>query len=389
MTEHPVRPTATPPSEENLSMPERPAATGQWRPTAFGAEGARIPTIGAADVRPLVPGLDLWDCWPLTHVDGRTAEHAGRTWWFFLSAAQFPDPVQRHAHARIRLLSRGADGWRDHGNALPDGLTPGSREWAGSAILTAEDQVTLYYTVAGRAGEPDLTFEQRLFAVSGRLHADGIGAWSTPQELVVADGAIYQIANDRVELAPGTLKAFRDPFFFRDPVTGQDHLIFTASAGWAEVAHNGMVGLATRTVTGWQLDTPLIDAIGVNNELERAQVHYRAGAYYLLWSTQRHTFAPSAPAGPNGIYGMVADSLRGPWRPINGSGLVAANAPDEPQQSYSWVLTGEDEVWSFVDYWGLAGRSLADHPELVRSRFGGTAAPVFRLRFAGDTVSLA
>ncbi|MBC2669958.1 glycoside hydrolase family 68 protein [Novosphingobium piscinae] len=369
-------------------MSDRPGSTGTWRPVAFGDEGARIPTIGAGDVHPLVPGLDLWDCWPLTHPDGRTAIVHDRRWWFFLSAPQFPDPVQRHAHARIRLLSRGADGWRDHGNALPDGLTPGSREWAGSAVLDEAGRVTLYYTVAGRPGEAALTFEQRLFAVHGTLADSGISDWTVPAELVVADGRIYQVANDQVELAPGTLKAFRDPFYFRDPVTGTEHLIFTASAGWTDGAHNGMVGLATRTAAGWQLDTPLVDAIGVNNELERAQVHWRAGAYYLFWSTQRHTFAPGAPAGPNGIYGMVANSLRGPWRPINGSGLVAANSAQEPQQSYSWVMTGEDEVWSFVDYWGLEGRSLADHPALVRSRFGGTAAPVFRLAFAGDRVTL-
>jgi levansucrase len=106
----------------------------------------------------------------------------------------------------------------------------------------------------------------------------------------------------------------------------------------------------------------------------------------LFWSTQRHTFGPAAVAGPNGLYGAVADSLRGAWRMINGNGLVAANPLDEPTQSYSWWVTGEDEVWSFIDYWGMAGRSLADHPELLRSRFGGTPAPVFRLKYQGDRV---
>lgn len=134
------------------------------------------------------------------------------------------------------------------------------------------------------------------------------------------------------------------------------------------------------------MQAPLIDAIGVNNELERAQLHWRGGHYYAIWSTQSHTFAPAGPVGPNGLYGMVASSLDGPWRPVNGSGLIAANPAVEPAQSYSWCLTGEDEVWSFVDYWGLAGRRLADHPELRRSQFGGTAAPVFRLSFAEETV---
>ncbi|MFX9608445.1 glycoside hydrolase family 68 protein, partial [Acinetobacter baumannii] len=88
-------------------------------------------------------------------------------------------------------------------------------------------------------------------------------------------------------------------------------------------------------------------------------------------------FGPRSVAGPNGIYGMVADSMTGPWRAINGSGLVAANPAGEQTQTYSWWVTGEDEVWSFVDDWGMEGRSLADHPELLRANFGGTAAPVF------------
>lgn len=361
---------------------------GQWRPSGFG-RGGEIPLVTARDVNPLVPGLDLWDCWPLALGDGRTAVVGGRRYWFFLSAPQFADPVERHAHARIRLLSQGEDGWRDHGHALPDGVNPGSREWAGSAVLEEDGvTVTLWFTAAGRRGEAALTFEQRLFVATARLVDGALVDWSEPEEFLRADGVLYRRADDQVELAPGTLKAFRDPFYFRDPATGAEHVVFTASAGWTDDPHNGIVGLATRQGEHWVLQSPLIDAVGVNNELERAQLHWRGGRYYVIWSTQTHTFAPHGPAGPNGLYGMVAESLGGPWRPVNGSGLIAANPPSEPAQTYSWCLTGEDEVWSFVDHWGLEGRRLADHPELKRKHFGGTAAPVFRLAFDGASVSV-
>ena len=33
----------------------------------------------------------MWDSWPLQHEDGRTVSHAGRQWWFFLSAPCFGD----------------------------------------------------------------------------------------------------------------------------------------------------------------------------------------------------------------------------------------------------------------------------------------------------------
>ena len=86
---------------------------------------------------------------------------------------------------------------------------------------------------------------------------------------------------------------------------------------------------------------------------------------------------------------MVADAMTGPWRPVNANGLVAANPLHEPTQSYSWWVTGDDEVWSFVDYWGMAGRSLADRPDLIRTHFGGTPAPVFGVRYDGDSVVIA
>ena len=346
--------------------------------------------VTAADIVPLACGVDLWDSWPLAHEDGRTVVDGGRTWWFMLSAPPFTDPAERHGSARIRLLSHGADGWRDHGNALPDGLNPGRCEWAGCAVLMDDGvSVTLFYTVSGRRDGPP-SFEQRLFACRGTLGENGPGGWQKPAEIVAADGVRYVLdKQEGIVPEPGMIKAFRDPAWFRDPQTGKRHMLFTASAAWSDNRHNGVIGCATREGDGWVVDDPLIEAIGVNNELERPNAHYRDGRYYLFWSTQRHTFGPEAVAGPNGLYGMVADAFAGPWRPINGSGLVAANPAGEPTQTYSWWVTGEGEVWSFVDYWGLQGRTLAEHPELVRAQFGGTAAPVFKLAFDGDRVTIA
>lgn len=101
-----------------------------WRPEAIEG-GAEIRLIGAADAAPILPGLDLWDNWPLAHEDGRTAEVNGRQFWFFLSAPCFPDPGQRHDAARLRMASLGADGWRDHGQVIAEDTSPGTREWAG------------------------------------------------------------------------------------------------------------------------------------------------------------------------------------------------------------------------------------------------------------------
>ena len=358
-----------------------------WRPSGF-AEWSEIPLIAAGDAAPIFPGLDLWDSWPLQHEDGRTVSHGGRQFWFFLSAPCMPDPGQRHDAARIRLASLGPDGWRDHGDCLPSEISPGSREWAGSAVLMNDGiGVTLLFTAAGRRGEGP-SFEQRLFAINGRLLDHAPGDWGLPYELVQADGQRYVAARESSG-RPGFIKAFRDPAWFRDPATGACHILFAGSAAWDDDDCNGLVGIATLHGTAWLLGDPLIEAVGVNNELERPHVVVRDGRYYLFWSTQRRTFAPGAVSGPNGLYAMVADSLGGPWRPVNGSGLVAANPASEPTQAYSWWVTGEGAVWSFIDHWGMAGRNFAADPALLRSQFGGTPAPTFALAFAGDRITIA
>ena len=364
-----------------------PQGVTQWRPELL--TGAEIGLISVADARPILPGIDLWDSWPLAHEDGRTARIEGREYWFFLSAPCFPDPGQRHDAARIRMASLGQDGWRDHGNVLPEALSPGTREWAGSAVLHDDgSSVSLFFTAAGQKGQPH-SFEQRLFAVSGTMDNNLPGEWQEPYELVKADGRRYVVAAE-AEGRPGMIKAFRDPAWFRDPATGLRHVLFTASAGWSDAEYNGVVGIATLDPAGkWQLGDPLIDAVGVNNELERPHVVVRGYRYYLFWSTQRRTFDPAGPSGPNGLYAMVADRLEGPYRPVNGSGLVAGNPAREPTQCYSWWVTGEGAVWSFIDHWGMAGRTFETHPGLLRSQFGGTPSPVFNLAFDGDRVTIA
>jgi hypothetical protein len=129
--------------------------------------------IDPAEVSPILPGIDLWDLWPLQNADGTTTLFDGTSLWFILCAPALPDPEARHDIVRIRLMTRTPDGaWHDHGHALPDGFNPGSREWAGSALWHPETgEVTLFYTVAGYPGEEARSFAQRLFQTKGKLDA--------------------------------------------------------------------------------------------------------------------------------------------------------------------------------------------------------------------------
>jgi levansucrase len=369
--------------------------TSHWSAQAIAAIGDSVPpsmpVIDPASVRPLLPGIHLWDLWPVQERDGRVAEIADGALYMLLSAPVMDDPDARHAIARIRLVHKMDGTWRDLGNLLPDGFAPGSREWAGSAIVSAaHDGLTLYFTAAGHRGETVVSFDQRLFETCAQLDVvDGVpmlGGWSDPVESVVADGLVYtrDMAGGG---AIGTIKAFRDPAWFRDPFDGAEYLLFTASLAGSASLWNGAIGLARRQAGRWVAGAPLIDADGVNNELERPHILLHDNHYYCFWSTQRKVFADGGPAGPNGLYGMVADRMTGPWRPLNGTGLVLANPEEAPFQAYSWLVLGDLSVLSFVDMPGLS--AAPRNPEEARRHFGGTPAEPVRLILDADHAALA
>lgn len=364
--------------------------TSQWTAAAVariaGAAVPEAPVIAAGPQR-ILAGFDLWDLWPVCEIDGRVAEIAGGRLVMLLAAPMLPDPDSRHAIARIRLMHQVGDDWRDLGWLLPDGLAPGSREWAGSAVVDpGHCRLTLFFTAAGQRGETAVGFDQRLFETSADLDGFAVGKWSQPRELVVADGVRY--VRDMIGGgAIGTIKAFRDPAWFRDPADGREYVLFAGSLAQSSSRWNGAIGSARRHGGQWKLRPPLIAADGVNNELERPHVIVHDHRYYCFWSTQAKVFADGGPVGPNGLYGMAADHFAGPWRPLNGTGLVLANPAAQPLQAYSWLVLDDLSVISFADLPGL-DRPPAD-TGVARRHFGGTPAPVLQLELDGDRSRLA
>lgn len=346
------------------------------------AAASRIALIRSIDRSELAPGLIYWDMWPIQRRDGSIAQIHGRELWMALAAPDRGNPALRHFEARIRLLQHCGGGWCDLGPVLPDMAVPYEREWAGSAV-TDGTTVSLYFTGAGVHDLPN-GYQQDLFETHSPLGADGLpGQWTTPTRMITASSPHYMLAN-RHEGEAGKIKAFRDPAYFRDPADGTDYIVFTASMASPSSEFNGAVGIARSTSQGWELQPPLISANGVNNEMERAHVVYHAGRYLVFWSTQRSTFSPDLRHAPNGLYGMVADSLLGPYRPLNGSGLVLANPDEEPLQVYSWFVSAELTVCGFVDFWGLEGAGPPEDVSEAARVFGGVPAPLLQLVVDGD-----
>ena len=341
---------------------------------AMPGAGALIPPVGGAMPGTLDAARLYWDMWPLQDAAGHRTLLAGRELWMALTAPDRGDPALRHFEAKIHWLERMADGWTDHGPVLPDMPVPYEREWAGSALLD-DGIVTLFFTAAGTAAR-DGGYQQELWAAHAPVGEDGWpSGWSAPAPLVTGYGPHYMPA-DAHEGEAGKIKAFRDPAFFRDPADGTEYLAFTASLAGSASAFNGAFGLARKGAHGWELIAPALHAEGVNNELERAHLVFHAGSYYAFWSTQTATFAEGLRHAPGGLYGMMAGSMEGPWRPLNGTGLVLANPEDAPQQTYSWYVDADLTVCSFVDL-------------LPDDSFGGVPAPLLRLTLDGETAALA
>lgn len=349
---------------------------------AIGADRAVAPSIGAQHVVRVAPDIDIWDAWPVQDRNGvPVVTEAGVEIWMALAAPRFDDPDERHGHARIHLIHLSDGIWSDAGPAMPDGFSPGSREWSGSAVLDdATGDVILYFTAAGRRGETAPSFEQRMFSARARLTDKAtLDQWHDLREVILPDPAHYM--STTVGGGIGTIKAWRDPAYFRDPADGSHYLFFAGSLAGSASAYNGVVGFARAPAErpdAWTLQPPLLSADGVNNELERPHMLVHDGLYYLFWSTQAHVFDPQGPVGPTGLYGMVADTVDGAWRPINGSGLLFANPADAPAQSYSWMVMPDLRVTSFIDNWGGG----------AARRFGGTFAPFVQLWLDGDAAGV-
>lgn len=349
----------------------------------------------------VAPDLWIWDTWPLIKGDGSVATVNGYKVIFALTAPRKVDWNKRHDIARISFFySLNGRDWNYGGPAynLEDAL--GSRQWAGSAILDENGMVQFFYTATGRKGEAVRTFEQRLVKTTFNISADKNGIqisnWSKHQVILEPDGVYYQT----MQQAKGSIiYSFRDPYFVEDPKTGKQYLLFEGNKGGDNQKlkpenigdelfrkthivpsgtenFNGNIGIAVaenKDLTKFKLLPPLLEAVGVNQQLERPQVIIKENQYYLFTISHRFTFAPGL-NGPDGLYGFVGDSLRSNYKPLNGNGLVIANPANNPYQAYSWYLVSGDSVLSFINEYHVNGQL----------RYGGTFAPTLRISLKGD-----
>ncbi|MEV4640072.1 glycoside hydrolase family 68 protein [Actinoplanes sp. NPDC049548] len=348
----------------------------------------------------------IWDTWPLTDLSTDVVTYRGWHVIFSLTAPRTIFFGDRHWQARIGYFySRDARTWTYGGNLFPAGSSLGSREWAGSTVLKGRDEVQTFYTASGHdnGGVDPNDPLQRLATASGRIHANASRVWFTgfTNHKIIAepDGRMYQTL-EQSQAGP-IIYAFRDPFAFRNPADGRVYLLFEGNTGGVagdyrcterdlgplppghtvpadSRFYTGNIGLAEATSTNlrsFRLLHPILSANCVNQQTERPHLVFHRGQVYLFTISHMFTYAPGL-TGPDGVYGFVSRTVRGDYRPLNGSALVLGNPASQRLQQYSHYVMPNLLVESFID-------TIFTQPGEQAPVYGGTLAPTLRLEFRG------
>ncbi|MGP7816627.1 glycoside hydrolase family 68 protein [Niallia sp. 01092] len=364
-----------------------------------------------------VNNLWIWDTWPLTTEEGKIAKVNGYKVIFALTAPRSIGWNDRHFEAAIRYFySKDGVSWKMGGLAYKNEDALGQMQWAGSSIITKDNKVHLYYTATGRSGakndprpENYYNLEQRIVETSFDIKEDKkkkslkLSNWSKHKVILQPDGKYYQTKEQSLALNAPIVYSFRDPSFFKDPKTGKKYIIFEGNTGgdnpvvqkqnignWeyrknnpvpeGAEKYNGNIGIAElkgKSYTDLKLLPPLLDATGVNQQLERPHIVVKNSKYYLFTISHAFTYAPRL-QGPDGLYGFVSSSLQKNYKPLNKNGLVIANPKDNDVQTYSWLVMDNLTVLSFIN-------EVKDHENNDNTILGGTFAPTLNISLDKDT----
>lgn len=355
--------------------------------------------------------LFIWDTMPLRKLDGTIVSVNGWSIIFTLTAERRPDLFKyedgrcditsdwhdRHGRARICFwYSRDGQTWEFGGRVMQEGVSPTSREWAGTPILMNDKgEIELYYSCV-IPGACMAKICGRVVTTNSDIRMVG---FDEVIQLISADGFYYQTEEQN------QYWNFRDPWPFIDPIDGKLYMVFEANVagergthiitsddmgdippGYEEVGgarfQCGCIGIAVATDKSgenWQLLPPLVTAVGVNDQTERPHYVFKDGKYYLFTVSHQYTYADGL-NGPDGVYGFVSNKLTGPYEPLNGSGLVLGNPSARPYQTYSHYVMPNGLVTSFID--NIPNPNIDDGKG--QYRIGGTEAPTIQVKIEGN-----
>lgn len=317
--------------------------------------------------------LDVWDSWPLQNADGTMANYHGYHVVFALAG----DPKDANDTSIYLFYQKvgdtSIDSWKNAGRVFKDSdkfvpndpyLKYQTQEWSGSATLTSDGKVRLFYTdfSGTHYGKQTLTTAQVNLSQpdSNTIKVDGV---EDHKSIFDGDSKTYQNVQqfiDEGNYSSGDNHTLRDPHYVED--NGHKYLVFEANTG-TEDGYQGDESLFNKAYYGGSevffqqeknkllqspkkrdaslangalgivelnddytlknVMKPLITSNTVTDEIERANVFKKDGKWYLFTDSRGSKMTIDG-IDKEDIYmlGYVSDSLTGPYKPLNGSGLV-------------------------------------------------------------------
>jgi beta-fructofuranosidase len=284
-----------------------------------------------------LPDKWIWDFWlaqdgPDTHV-------------FFLQAPRsLVNPEFRHWNVSIgHAVSQDLRHWQ----ILPDAFGPSPTQawddfttWTGS-LIKHEGYWHMFYTGTSRV---ERGYIQRVGLATS---VDLIHWQKHPgNPLIATDPGWYET----LDLTLWHDEAWRDPWVFQHPDTGDFHAFITARVNTGPVDGRGVIAHARSTnLLHWEVLPPVTEP-GDFGQMEVPQMVEIGGRYYLLFCTTTRTYAAnwSRRTGLRPVTGthyLVADNPLGPFRPITDEFLVG----DEIGSLYAGKLVQKSNGnWSFL-----------------------------------------
>ncbi|MBD1383134.1 glycoside hydrolase family 68 protein [Metabacillus arenae] len=401
------------------------------------SEQFKVPQFDGSKIEniPSAKGLDVWDTWPLQNADGTVAEYKGYHLVFGL-AGNPEDANDTSVYLFYKKADETSlDSWKNAGRVFDDSeqfvpndphLKDETQEWSGSATLTSDGEVRLFYTsFSGKNyGKQTLTTAQVNVSQpdADSIKIEGVEDYKS---IFDADGKKYQHVQQFIDggaYNSGDNHTFRDPHYVEDK--GRKYLVFEANTG-TETGYQGEESLFNRAYYGGskkffeaeknkllqspqkekaelangaigivelnddytlkKVMKPLLASNTVTDEIERANVFKMDGKWYLFTSARGSKMTIDGITDKD-IYmlGYVSNSLTGKYKPLNDTGLVLHHNLDP-----------NDVTWNYAHY--ITPTKSKDNNVVVTSYMTNrgffedhktTFAPSFLLNIEGSETSV-
>ena len=369
--------------------------------------------------------IDVWDSWPVQDAKSGVVSN-WNGYQLVISMAGAPNKNSNHIYLLYRKYGdNDFTHWKNAGpifgyNALED-----DQQWSGLATVNSDGSIQLYYTKNDTSGGK-LNWQQLASATLNlAVENDEVVIKSVENDHFLFGGDNYHYQSypkfmstfdddhnhdgnpDRTDNY-----CLRDPHIIED--NGSRYLIFESNTGdenyqgekqiykWSNYGGddafnlksflnivnnkhlynlaswaNGSIGILKlddneKNPSVAELYTPLVTSHMVTDEVERPSVVKMGGKYYLFTASRinKSTDAEGTVAAREAVgddvvmLGFVSDSLRGKYRPLNGSGVVlTASVPADWRTStysyYAVPVEGSSDTLLVTSYMtnrgGIAG----------------------------------